>query len=64
MERAPDVPDLMAELFDWINTRMTERDLPAPMVAALTHYQYATIHPYYDGNGRTARADIPAPPTL
>jgi Fic family protein len=30
-------------------------DLPAPIKAAIAHYQYATIHPYYDGNGRTAR---------
>ncbi|MFB7719416.1 Fic family protein [Nocardia sp. NPDC056100] len=53
--KASDVPALMASLFDWINTRMTKRDLPAPLIAALTHYQFATIHPYYDGNGRTAR---------
>lgn len=52
---APDVPRLMAELFAWINKRLDEHDLPAPLVAAIAHYQYATIHPYYDGNGRTAR---------
>jgi Fic family protein len=30
-------------------------DLPVPLKAAIAHYQFATIHPYYDGNGRTAR---------
>ena len=29
--------------------------MPCPIVAAIAHYQFATIHPYYDGNGRTAR---------
>lgn len=52
---APDVPGLMAELFSWINENMASGELPAPIVAGLSHYQYATIHPYYDGNGRTAR---------
>jgi Fic family protein len=32
-----------------------EQELPAPIIAGLAHYQFATIHPYYDGNGRTAR---------
>ncbi|ETW92370.1 MAG: hypothetical protein ETSY2_53605, partial [Candidatus Entotheonella gemina] len=30
-------------------------ELPIPIVAALAHYQLATIHPYFDGNGRAAR---------
>ena len=29
--------------------------LPTPIVASLFHYQFVTIHPYFDGNGRTAR---------
>lgn len=49
------VPGLIADLVDWINKQLYEGDLPAPIIAALAHYQFATIHPYYDGNGRTAR---------
>jgi Fic family protein len=49
---AKDVPWLMEQLIAWINTR---DELPAPLKAGIAHYQYATIHPYYDGNGRTAR---------
>lgn len=49
---AQDVPLLMKQLVNWINN---SQDIPAPLVAAIAHYQFATIHPYYDGNGRTAR---------
>ena len=49
------VPGLMSELVKWINQQLYEGDLPVPVIAALAHYQFATIHPYYDGNGRTAR---------
>jgi len=49
------VAALIAELVSWINDEIASHDLPAPVIAALTHYQFATIHPYYDGNGRTAR---------
>ena len=52
---AKDVPELMAEMVDWINDEIHTGELPAPVVAALAHYQFATIHPYNDGNGRTAR---------
>ncbi|WP_375331265.1 MULTISPECIES: Fic family protein [unclassified Candidatus Tisiphia] len=47
-----DVPTLMKYLVTWIKE---SNDLPCPIIAAITHYQFATIHPYYDGNGRTAR---------
>lgn len=49
---AKDVPSLMAQLAAWINNK---DDLPVPIKAGVAHYQFATIHPYYDGNGRTAR---------
>jgi Fic family protein len=52
---AHDVPPLMRELLDWTNGAIEEKTLPLPVIAALAHYQFATIHPYYDGNGRTAR---------
>jgi Fic family protein len=29
--------------------------VPCPLRAGIAHYQFATIHPYDDGNGRTAR---------
>ena len=50
---ANDVPGLMKSMISWINLRTA--DVPIPIVAAITHYQFATIHPYYDGNGRVAR---------
>lgn len=52
---ASDVPKLMRELVTWVNASLAARELPVPVVAALAHYQFATIHPYFDGNGRTAR---------
>jgi Fic family protein len=49
---AKDVKGLMSGMVKWINSNT---DLPSPVVAGIAHYQFATIHPYYDGNGRTAR---------
>ena len=47
-----DVKNLMTGMVDWINQNT---ELPCPVIAGIAHYQFATIHPYYDGNGRTAR---------
>lgn len=49
---AKDVKSLMRSMVAWVNSSAT---LPCPIVAGIAHYQFATIHPYYDGNGRTAR---------
>lgn len=51
---AKDVHMLMSALVKWINNSFADL-IPAPLIAGVTHYQFATIHPYYDGNGRTAR---------
>ena len=50
-----EIPALMQELVGWINQSLREKELPAPIIAGIAHYQFATIHPYFDGNGRTAR---------
>ena len=50
---AKDVAELMQELVDWIH--LQKEELPIPIIAGIAHYQFATIHPYFDGNGRTAR---------
>jgi Fic family protein len=49
---AKDVPSLMRAMLKWVHDA---QDIPCPIVAGIAHYQFATIHPYYDGNGRTAR---------
>jgi Fic family protein len=51
---AKDVAGLMNELVLWVRAAEKNR-LPAPIIVALAHYQFVTIHPYFDGNGRTAR---------
>ena len=52
--KAGDVPVLMKQLVEWIG-RSAKEGLPLPIIAGRAHYQFAAIHPYYDGNGRTAR---------
>jgi Fic family protein len=51
---AKDVPGLMQALVAWANQAQQD-GLPVPLIAGLVHYQFVTIHPYFDGNGRTAR---------
>lgn len=51
---AADMPALMHELTTWIQS--AEGNLPVPVIAGIAHYQFVVIHPYFDGNGRTARA--------
>ena len=46
-----DIPKLIDELVEYVNTT---DDHPL-IVAAVVHYQLVTIHPFEDGNGRTAR---------
>ena len=49
-----DVPGLMRAMVKWIG-EAEKSGAPVPLIAGLAHYQFVTIHPYYDGNGRTAR---------
>jgi Fic family protein len=51
---ACDVPELMTGFIRWYDQAVTA-GLPVPLVAGRVHYQLVTIHPFYDGNGRTAR---------
>lgn len=46
-----DIPELLDELVEYVTTT---DDHPL-IIAAVVHYQLVTIHPFEDGNGRTAR---------
>lgn len=49
-----DIQNLMANLEQYINTpSLDEHDSLTKM--AIIHYQFESIHPFYDGNGRTGR---------
>jgi Fic family protein len=55
---APDynqVPQLMTDLYFWLESEGSQTLSPV-IAAAITHHQFVTIHPFIDGNGRTARA--------
>ena len=46
------IPELMKVLIEFINTDDGINDL---VKAAIVHFYFAYVHPYFDGNGRTAR---------
>ena len=48
-----EVPYLIRELLDWANV---QNDLNPIILAGIFHYEFVRIHPFVDGNGRTARA--------
>ena len=49
-----DIKNLMKEFVDWINSEEVVATGPFAR-AGLAHYHLALIHPFFDGNGRTAR---------
>lgn len=50
-----ETPALMADLMDWYNERIESEDLNPILLAAEFHHKFISIHPFDDGNGRTAR---------
>lgn len=46
------VPVLMANLFSWLKS---DSETPILLKSCIFHYEFVFIHPFSDGNGRTAR---------
>lgn len=49
-----EVPRMVKDLVDWLNTNEAE-ELDPILVAGIAYYEFVRIHPFVDGNGRTAR---------
>src|SRR3990167_621398 len=49
---AYEVPQMMHELVDWINH---ESEIHPVLISGIAQFQLVHIHPFLDGNGRTAR---------
>ena len=47
------VPTLMDNLFNWMNK--AKDDVNPLILSSIFHYEFVFIHPFSDGNGRTAR---------
>lgn len=52
--KTEEVSQLVQEFIDWLNLDKTWEINPV-LLAAIIHYEIARIHPFIDGNGRTAR---------
>lgn len=52
-ENHAEIIDLMTNLETYMNS--LDMDYDALIQLAVIHYQFETIHPFYDGNGRTGR---------
>lgn len=50
--KSADVPEKVTELVTWLNG---SGEIHPVLKAGLFHYQFETIHPFTDGNGRTGR---------
>ncbi|KAF0133194.1 MAG: hypothetical protein FD145_1395 [Candidatus Saganbacteria bacterium] len=50
------VPELVNEFIAWLNLMLGKKDIINPvLLAGIAHYEIARIHPFVDGNGRSAR---------
>lgn len=50
-----ETPALMRYLIDWYREEINKSDFNPVLVASKFHYKFIRIHPFDDGNGRTAR---------
>jgi Fic family protein len=50
-----ETPAMMGDLIEWYREKISQEDLNPVLLAAEFHYKFIRIHPFDDGNGRTAR---------
>lgn len=53
-EGAANETEIQVKLTQWL-ALSRNGDIPLPLRAALCHFAFEVIHPFYDGNGRTGR---------
>ena len=51
-----DVQPRMSALVEWVNAKLADTiEWPPPVIAGVLHFNIVEVHPFADGNGRTAR---------